>query len=234
LPGDAEPMIHLRAAILSALVSLFVAHDLAVVDAMRGSRDVRDLVAAAVSERLGPIDSIEVDVIDAPADASSYESASPAPGGRLGAPMRFTLSGSGLPAASLVARVTVVAAHVVTRQPVARNTAVTADDVEVRHERLDGVLLQPLPTLDEVLAGRVRRALSAGEILTGTVLARTPAVRAGEEVAITIRSGSIEARGVGRAASSGFVGDVIRVTTPGSRETSRARVLAPASVEILR
>ena len=52
-------------------------------------------------------------------------------------------------------------------------------------------------------------------------------------MSITIRSGAIEARGIGRAASSGFVGDVIRVTRPGNREPVRARVLAAASVEIL-
>jgi flagella basal body P-ring formation protein FlgA len=217
---------------LVTVVALLVAPSLVSVDAMRASPDVRDLIAAAVIERLGPLDSIDVDVLDAPATAGFYESATPAVGARLGAPMRFTLAGSGMPV-SVIARVTVVAAHVVARQPIARNAAITADAVEVRHGRLDGVLLQPMPTLREALTGRPRRALAAGEVLTGAVLARTPAVRAGDEVAVTIRSGAVEATGVGRAASSGFVGDVIRITRPGSREVSRARVLAPASVEMV-
>ena len=222
----------MRAAFVSIVVSLALAHCLVAVQAREGTAEVRELIAAAVSARLGALDSIDVDVIDAPASAGFYESATPAAGGRLGAPMRFTLAGFGLPI-SVIARVSVVAAHVVARHPIARNAALTADDVEVRHERLDGVLLQPLPTLQDVLAGRPRRALVAGEVLTGAVLARTPVVRAGDEVTVTIRTGAVEATGVGRAASSGFIGDVIRITRPGSRETSRARVLAPAAVEMV-
>jgi len=222
----------MRAAFVSIVVSFVLAHCLAAVQAREGMAEVRELIAAAVSARLGALDSIDVDVIDAPTSAGFYESATPAAGGRLGAPMRFTLAGSGLPI-SIIARVNVVAAHVVARHPIARNAALTADDVEVRHERLDGVLLQPLPTLQDVLAGRPRRALVAGEVLTGAVLARTPVVRAGDEVTVTIRTGAVEATGVGRAASSGFIGDVIRITRPGSRETSRARVLAPAAVEMV-
>lgn len=223
----------MRAAFVSIVVSFALSHCLAAVQAREGTAEVRELIAAAVAARLGALDSIDVEVIDAPASAGFYESATPAAGGRLGAPMRFTLAGSGMPV-SIVARVSVVAAHVVARQTIARNAAITTDDVEVRHERLDGVLLQPLPTLQDVLAGRPRRALAAGEVLTGAVLARTPVVRAGDEVTVTIRTGAVEATGVGRAASSGFVGDVIRITRPGSREVSRARVVAPASVEMVR
>src|SRR6188472_2222665 len=126
----------MRAAFVSIVVSFVLAHCLAAVQAREGTAEVRELIAAAVSARLGALDSIDVDVIDAPASAGFYESATPAAGGRLGAPMRFTLAGSGLPI-SVIARVSVVAAHVVARHPIALNAALTADDVEVRHERLD-------------------------------------------------------------------------------------------------
>jgi flagella basal body P-ring formation protein FlgA len=39
---------------------------------------------------------------------------------------------------------------------------------------------------------------------------------------------------VARAVSSGGIGDVIRVTTPGSREIRQARITAPATVEMVR
>lgn len=222
----------MRAALLSVVLTLVAATGLTTLEARERTAEVRELIAAAVYAKLRAIDSIDVEMIDVPATAGIYESATPAAGARLGAPMRFTLNGPGLPV-SVVAKVTVVAGHVVARQPIARNAEITLDDVEMRHERLDGLLLQPLPTLQETLAGRPRRALAAGEVLTGAVLARTPAVRAGDEVSVTIRAGVIEARGVGRAASSGFIGDVIRITRPGIRETARARVLAPASVEMI-
>ena len=88
--------------------------------------------------------------------------------------------------------------------------------------------------LDDVLGSRTRRAIAAGEVLNGIVLARPLAVRAGDEVALTFRNGVMEVSGVARAVSSGSVGDVIRVTTPGSRDIRRARIIAPASVEIVR
>ena len=110
----------------------------------------------------------------------------------------------------------------------------TAEDVEWVDGPLDGQLLQPLPSLDQVLASLTRRAIAPGEVLTSIVLMEPIAVRAGEEVALTVRSGAMEVRGMVRAVSSGSVGDVIRITTPGSRDIRRARIVAPASVEIVR
>ena len=117
----------MRASLVSTVVSLLVAHGLAAVEARGRTPEVRDLIAAAIAARLGPIDSIDVEVLDTSAVAGVYESATPAVGARLGVPMRFTLVGSSLPV-SVVARVTVVAAHVVARQPIARNAAITASD----------------------------------------------------------------------------------------------------------
>jgi flagella basal body P-ring formation protein FlgA len=88
--------------------------------------------------------------------------------------------------------------------------------------------------MDEVLGARTRRNVAEGEVLTASVVARPPAVRAGDEIAIVVRSGAIEVRGVARAVSSGAIGDVIRVTTPGSREIRQARITAPATVEMVR
>jgi flagella basal body P-ring formation protein FlgA len=110
----------------------------------------------------------------------------------------------------------------------------TAVDVEWQVSAIDGQLLEPLPALDEVLGARTRRAVVEGEILSASVVVRPPAVRAGDEVAILVRAGAIEVRGVARAVSSGDIGDVIRVTTPGSREIRQARITAPATVEMVR
>src|SRR5215208_7023904 len=115
----------MRAAILSAIVSLLLAQNLAALDGMRGTREIRELIVAAVSARVGSADAIDVDVIDGPAVTGVYDTATPAPGARLGAPARFTLSGTSVPASSVVARVSVVIVHVVTRQPILRNAVMT-------------------------------------------------------------------------------------------------------------
>jgi flagellar basal body P-ring formation protein FlgA len=134
----------------------------------------------------------------------------------------------------VVAAVSVIAGHAVAARPLSRGASLTADDVEWKESAIDGQLLEPLPALHEVLGARTRRAVAEGEVLSAAVVARPPAVRAGDEIAIVVRSGATEVRGVARAVSSGAIGDVIRVTTPGSREIRQARITAPATVEMVR
>jgi len=223
----------MRNFLLAAAASLLLVHQVGAVEQVHEPRPIRDLIAAAVAARIGGTPSIEVDLVDVPATEAAFDTATPVPGTRLGAPARFTLSGSGVMPVSVIARITVIAEHVVARQPIARSAEITADAVEVQRGAIDGVQLAPLPALNDVIAARPRRAIAAGEVFTQSMLERVLAVRAGDEISVTIRSGVIEARGRGRAVSSGFVGDIIRISRPGSRETLRARIVAPASVEIL-
>ena len=149
---------------------------------------LRSAITAAVSERIGPVRAIEVEIVGGSIIPARAVSAQPAPGSRLGQPMRFLVQPATGRPFPVVAKVSVTAGH----------------------------------------------AVAAGEVLNGIVLARPLAVRAGDEVALTFRNGVMEVSGVARAVSSGSVGDVIRVTTPGSRDIRRARIIAPASVEIVR
>ena len=194
---------------------------------------LRTVIAGAVIERLGVSAQIEVEFLQTPAVIGDAIAATPIAGARLGQPVRFSVAAQTGRAFSVVARVTAIVPHVVARHAIAADTSLTDADVEWREGALDGVLLQPLPTRDEVLVARSRRAIAAGEVLTRTALVRPYTVRAGDTVSMTVRTGVIEVRGVGRAVSSGYVGDVIRVLAPGTRQPSRARVVAPAAVEIL-
>ena len=195
---------------------------------------VRDAIAAAVAARVNGQQGIDVEIVSGGARGPGPFTATPAPGARLGQPARFVLTpASGYPF-TVVAEVSVITGHAVAARPLPRGESVTAGDVEWKESAIDGELLQPLPSLDEVLGARTRRAVAEGEILSAAVVARPPAVRAGDEVAILVRSGAIEVRGVARAVSSGAIGDVIRVTTPGNREIRQARITAPATVEMVR
>ena len=195
---------------------------------------LRSAITAAVSERIGPVRAIEVEIVGGSIIPARAVSAQPAPGSRLGQPMRFLVQPATGRPFPVVAKVSVTAGHAVAARAIARGSDVTQADVEWKEAAIDGQLLQPLPALDDVLGSRTRRAIAAGEVLNGIVLARPLAVRAGDEVALTFRNGVMEVSGVARAVSSGSVGDVIRVTTPGSRDIRRARIIAPASVEIVR
>lgn len=220
---------------------------------------LRAAIAAAVSERIGAVRAVEIEIVSGAharpegllqgfgelaeaqrakatgrASVAGGLSAAPAPGARTGRPTRFLVTPSSGRPFSVVARVDVVAAHAVAIRAVDRGVELTAADVEWTEGPVDEQLFQPLPTLEDIIGARARRSIAPGEVVISTALAKPIAVRAGEEVALTIRSGAIEASGPARAVSSGSVGDVIRVTTPGSREIRRARIIAPASVEIVR
>lgn len=195
---------------------------------------VRAAIASAVRERIGDLRSVDVQIVSAPGGVTGAVSASPTPGARLGKPVRFLITPASGQPFTVVARVSVVAAHASPIHRVDRGDVLTSADVEWKEGRIDGQLIQPLPALEDVVGSRARRAIATGEVFTAAVLAPPVAVKAGEEVALTIRSGAMQARGRARAVNSGSVGDVIRVTTPGSREIRRARIIAPASVEIVR
>lgn len=195
---------------------------------------VRDAIAAAVAARVNGSRGIDVEILSGGARVPGPFTAAPAPGARLGQPARFVLTPASGHPFTVVADVSVIAGHAVAARPLSRGESLTADDVEWSESVIDGQLFEPLPSLDEVLGARTRRAVAEGEILSAGVVARPPAVRAGDEVAIVVRSGAIEVRGVARAVSSGGIGDLIRVTTPGSREIRQARITAPATVEMVR
>lgn len=198
------------------------------------SDPVRDAIAAAVAARVSGPRGIDVEIVSGAARVPGPFTATPAPGARVGQPARFVLTPAQGSPFTVVADVSVIAGHAVAARPLSRGESLAPGDVEWKESAIDGQLLEPLPSLDEVLGARTRRAVAEGEILSATVVTRPPAVRAGDEVAIIVRSGAIEVRGVARAVSSGAIGDVIRVTTPGSREIRRARITAPATVEMVR
>lgn len=193
---------------------------------------VRAAIAAAVTARMGEVSVIEV-VIEqgnATADAASAE---PLLGARLGRSSGFTIVGRDGRSSRVMATVRATAAHAVARRAISRGTTLTDAEIDWRDAALDGAALQRLPSRHEVFSARNKRALAAGELLTSALLQRDPDIKAGDEITITLRTGAIEAVGPGRAASSGSIGDVIRVTRPGSRTTQRARVVSATAVEMI-
>jgi flagella basal body P-ring formation protein FlgA len=195
---------------------------------------VRAAIVTAVSEQLGAVRTVDVEIVSGLRTTTGTIAARPYPGARLGQQIRFLITPSTGSAFQVVARVSVVAEHAVAVRDLARGDELTAADVDWKTGTIDGQLLKPLPTHADVLGAVARRALVAGEVLTSTVLAQPLAVRAGDAVTVTFRSGRLEARSVGRAVSSGGIGDVIRITAPGSRDIRRGRITAPDAVEIVR
>jgi flagella basal body P-ring formation protein FlgA len=160
--------------------------------------------------------------------------ATPEPGSRLGRPIRFILFADGARIGSVVARVSVTGSAVRSSRALARGEALAADAIEVVDVELTNILLDRLPTSDELVGAQARRDIRAGEVLTDAAVIVPPIVKSGDEVRVSVAAGAIEVTSVGRASGSGHAGDLIRVLMPTSRRGLKARITGPGSVEIVR
>ncbi|HEU4691141.1 MAG TPA: flagellar basal body P-ring formation chaperone FlgA [Vicinamibacterales bacterium] len=194
----------------------------------------------AIQQRMGEV---RVEVVDlagsrlaspvAPAPSPGLV-ARPEPGARLGRAMRFILTANGARVGSVVARLKVTGSAVRSSRSLSRGEELGADAVAVDDVELDGVLLDRLPTMEEIVGAQARRDIKAGEVLTDAAVVVPPVVKSGDEVRVSVSTAVIEVTGVGRASGSGRVGDLIRVLLPSSRKPLKARITGPGSVEIVR
>jgi flagella basal body P-ring formation protein FlgA len=158
----------------------------------------------------------------------------PEPGSRLGRPIRFILFANGARTGSVVATLNVTGSAVRSSRALARGEDVAADAVEVVDVELKGILLDRLPTQDEIVGAQARRNIRVGEVLTEAAVVVPPVVKSGDEVRVSVSTGVIQLSSVGRASGSGRVGDLIRVLMPASRKGLAARITGPGSVELVR
>lgn len=196
---------------------------------------VEEAIVREVAARMGVTAAdVTVTLTERAVEHASIVTVSPTAGARVGGLIRFTLHPATGPAFSVTAKVSVEANHLVATRALLRDQPIADADLSDARGPVVGVLLQPLPTRAEALAAQPRRTIAAGEVIAGIALARPYAVRAGDEVSLAVRSGRIEVRGVARAVSSGHLGDIVRVMPPGSRVPSRARIVGPAEVEMVK
>ena len=199
---------------------------------------VPDAIVRSVQERMGEVRVAVVEVsgsrIPNPDSRIAGLIAMPEPGSRLGRPMRFILVANGARVGSVVANLEVTGAVVRSSRALARGEDVASDAVEVVDVELKDILLDRLPTQDEIVGAQARRSIRAGEVLTDSAVLVPLVVKSGDEVRVSLSTGVIQLTSVGRASGSGHVGDLIRVLMPTSRKGLKARITGPGSVEIVR
>jgi flagella basal body P-ring formation protein FlgA len=226
-PRLAWPVLVLAFVAMSAVAAR--SEDIARTDA----DSVGQAIARAVAERVGGDARVSVVKLQTSVSSDELVVASPEPGARTGAPARFTLFAGGSRLGSAVATVNVSARHVRARRSVARSEELTAEDVEEVDGPFVDELLRRVPALDDVIGARARRNLVSGEALTASDVDVPPVVRTGDAVQAIVRIGAVEAEGRAVASGSGNLGDIVRVTPPGTRRTLKARIIGPGKVEIV-
>jgi flagella basal body P-ring formation protein FlgA len=121
---------------------------------------------------------------------------------------------------------------VIASRPLKRDNLVTDVDV-VLAERDVGLLNQGyLTTLQQALGKKLTRALLPDQVLAPIHVQLAEAIRKGDQVVISARSGGISVRMPGEALSDGTIGRQISVRNQRSNRVIRARVVGPGQVEV--
>lgn len=118
----------------------------------------------------------------------------------------------------------------VARRPLARGESPLADDFTASRRRVPGLAVG-YPATPEALAGRkLRRPITAGELLKADALEPIPLVRRGQQVTLIARAGGIDVRVAGIALSDAGAGDRLRMQNPASGRTVEGTVQPDGSV----
>jgi flagella basal body P-ring formation protein FlgA len=85
-------------------------------------------------------------------------------------------------------------------------------------------------SLEEIAGLEIKRSLTQGNIISRSMLTSPQLIRAGDNVTIVSRSGTVVAQAAGQALQGGAAGDLIRVRNLGTGKTILARIEDVATV----
>lgn len=86
---------------------------------------------------------------------------------------------------------------------------------------------------EEILGKKLKRSLAQGKAFTKAMLAIPLAVRRGQSVDVSMKTGNLSVKTKGRAAESGSVGDVITISLKSSMKKVKAKVLSSGKVKVI-
>lgn len=210
-----------------------------------GSPDprVERAIVESVRARMGATADVTVDqlLVSPPGVPDGVLTARPEPGARLARTLRFTLvavqPGRANAAVSRVgsatARVFVAVSHARAARSLEAGRPLEPDDLTTIFGEVGAMPLTRLPESADLIGSAVLRPVAEGEVLTRSVVAERPLVRAGDHVAVRAMAGSIEVTGEAIAAQTGRRGQIIRVVNPESRRGLQARIVGSRKVEVV-
>ena len=190
-----------------------------------------DAIEQAVARRIGGGALVDIARIDTRVAPEPGLQAHLDRGARIGQPMHVVLTVGKTRRGTAVATVRVTGAYARAARAIARDAVVATADVELAEGEWPSMPFVRLPMPAEVIGLTARRQIAPGEPLAATVLDLPPLVRAGEDVTVVAKVGTVQISNTGRAGNSGRQGDTIRVTPENGRPL-RARVTGPKLAEV--
>ncbi len=121
---------------------------------------------------------------------------------------------------------------VVVRTALRRDSIIGAGDVALVEQDVSLLNRGYVTEVEQVIGRKLTRATRTDQVLTPSMLQLAEAVRRGDQVVISARSGGINVRMQGEALSGGTLGQQISVRNLTSQRVIRARVAGPGQVEV--
>jgi flagella basal body P-ring formation protein FlgA len=129
-------------------------------------------------------------------------------------------------------RVSVERVVMVARRPLPRGAAFKTDDFSQIRQTQSGTASDRVQTADNIGARRLRRAITAGTVLTYEMLEPELVIRRGQEVVLLARTGAFEIRSEGLAMQDARSGDRVRVQNLSSRRVVEGIAATDATVTV--
>ena len=121
---------------------------------------------------------------------------------------------------------------VVVKTALKRDSIIGAGDVALVEQDVSLLNRGYVTEVEQVIGRKLTRATRTDQVLTPAMLQLAEAVRRGDQVVISARSGGINVRMQGEALSGGTLGQQISVRNLTSQRVIRARVAGPGQVEV--
>ncbi|MEE1949799.1 flagellar basal body P-ring formation chaperone FlgA [Pseudomonas alcaligenes] len=121
---------------------------------------------------------------------------------------------------------------VVVKTALRRDSIIGAGDVALVEQDVSLLNRGYVTEVEQVIGRKLTRATRTDQVVTPAMLQLAEAVRRGDQVVISARSGGINVRMQGEALSGGTLGQQISVRNLTSQRVIRARVAGPGQVEV--
>ncbi|MBK3866911.1 flagellar basal body P-ring formation protein FlgA [Pseudomonas stutzeri] len=162
--------------------------------------------------------------------ATRLGSTNGAPIGRV--TVRVSCQGSNPWSVFVPAQVRLYREVIVASRSLLRNTVLRESDVSTAERDVSSLNQGYVTRLDEVLGNKLTRPVQPDQVIAPNQMELAKAVRKGDHVVITARSGTISVRMPGEAMADGVPGKQIPVKNRRSGRTVKARVIGPGQVEV--
>jgi flagella basal body P-ring formation protein FlgA len=137
------------------------------------------------------------------------------------------LTGSGSQKGTITANARAWQTQVFLNKPLAYHQVIQNEDVTERRVLAERLPTEPLLNLSQVISQEAARDLQVGALMTARVVDAVPLVKPGQLVTITVTSGSVQIKTVGRSMEEGAYGQAVKVRNETTRDVFEVVMTGP-------